>query len=432
MTMGDDEVKPNLLEAQFLASQKARLSNLTKSNANDEGNENLQAQRKSFWSAFKQACSTILIHLDGLYSKVHVTAQQRNESLAELQQITTMIRAIHHYTNHSKSTVLKTIMNSKTPNLTQKSDDEKEDNDDSIIPKYFHDFTMPDLPLADQRLVATELQRLKDKANVVQTTIMPKEKFCFRRYRAEMMKRKHQTHNVLQYDDHESKEDKTTGSQDDTTHNDDTTKALHEQFEGRFLTERNDLSLIVNSDGNVKINDNQEKEFYPEDEIHDMRREPKSFLLQNLTRCRILLKGTYESIHIIGAKDCNIRIINPIHGPVHVTNCHQTSIYIAFSRQLRIHDCTNVGFYIHVGSGPIIEGCRGMKFYQRDNCTGEHKGKNLYWDVKDFNWLKNNVKSPNFEVFIQDNNDEGHADHVAILDVEEDMQEAEESSDDEL
>ena len=292
MTMGEDEVKPNLIEAQFLASQKARLSNLTKSNANngDEENENLQAQRKSFWSAFKQACSTIRIHLDELDSKVHVTAQQRNESLAELQQITTMIRAIHHYTNHSKSTVLKTSMrSSKTPKSTQKNNDE-EDNNDSIIPKHFHESTMPDLPLADQRLVATELQRLKDKANVVQTTIMPKEKFCFRRYRAEMMRRKQQAHNILQYDDdHESKEDKPTGSQDDTTHNDDTAKALHEQFEGRFLTDRNDLSLIVDADGNVRKNANQEEEFYSEDEIYDMRQEPKSFLLQNLTRCRVLL-----------------------------------------------------------------------------------------------------------------------------------------------
>ena len=24
---------------------------------------------------------------------------------------------------------------------------------------------------------------------------------------------------------------------------------------------------------------------------------------------------------------------------------------------------------------------------------------NLYWDVKDFHWLKNNVKSPNFDVY---------------------------------
>lgn len=28
-------------------------------------------------------------------------------------------------------------------------------------------------------------------------------------------------------------------------------------------------------------------------------------------------------------------------------------------------------------------------------------GVNLYWDVKDFHWLKNNVKSPNFEVYTQ-------------------------------
>jgi len=52
-----------------------------------------------------------------------------------------------------------------------------------------------------------------------------------------------------------------------------------------------------------------------------------------------------------------------------------------------------------------------MKFYQKDLCNtrtpagggegGENfdPGTNLYWDVKDFNWLKNNVKSPNMDVY---------------------------------
>jgi hypothetical protein len=41
-----------------------------------------------------------------------------------------------------------------------------------------------------------------------------------------------------------------------------------------------------------------------------------------------------------------------------------------------------------------------MKFYQRDYFSnGEDslgQEDNLYWDVKDFHWLKNLVKSPNF------------------------------------
>jgi Tubulin binding cofactor C. len=97
-----------------------------------------------------------------------------------------------------------------------------------------------------------------------------------------------------------------------------------------------------------------------------------------------------------------------------VTNCQDTTILIPYSRQIRIHDCTNLSFIVHVASGPIIEGCKGIKFYQKDyrpttdlsggaiNNDVHPAGMNLYWDVKDFHWLKNHVKSPNFDVFTED------------------------------
>jgi hypothetical protein len=112
--------------------------------------------------------------------------------------------------------------------------------------------------------------------------------------------------------------------------------------------------------------------------------------------------GTYNSVHIVDTRDSIIRLKNPIEGPIHVTNCHKTKIYIPFSRQLRIHDCTDVSFFIHVASGPIIEGCKGMQFHEK-TCLGKYsKETNLYRDVKDFNWLKNLVKSPNFDVFSEE------------------------------
>ena len=55
-----------------------------------------------------------------------------------------------------------------------------------------------------------------------------------------------------------------------------------------------------------------------------------------------------------------------------------------------------------------------MKFYQcdyvsslsgkDDNKTNDEfeKEENLYWDVKDFHWLKNLVKSPNFTVISEE------------------------------
>ncbi len=119
----------------------------------------------------------------------------------------------------------------------------------------------------------------------------------------------------------------------------------------------------------------------------------------------------YNSVHLIDTKNTTIKIQSPVHGPVHVTNCIDTKILIPFSRQLRIHDCTDVSFIIHVASGPIIEGCKGMKFYQKDYSSSDRvsadessfdAGKNFYAEVKDFHWLKNNVKSPNFDVYTED------------------------------
>ncbi len=121
--------------------------------------------------------------------------------------------------------------------------------------------------------------------------------------------------------------------------------------------------------------------------------------------------GMYNSVHLIDIKNTIIKIQSPVHGPVHVTNCIDTKIQIPFSRQLRIHDCTNVSFVIHVASGPIIEGCKGMKFYQKDYSSIDSvsadgsafdAGNNFYAEVKDFHWLKNNVKSPNFDVYTED------------------------------
>ena len=131
------------------------------------------------------------------------------------------------------------------------------------------------------------------------------------------------------------------------------------------------------------------------------------FLKTNFFWCSSnISEGLHSSLHIINVKDTMIEIRTPISGPVHVTNCSSSQMRISFCRQLRIHDCNGVEFSIHVASGPIIEGCKKMKFYQqdyvsngRDNYENE---QNLYWDVKDFHWLKNLIKSPNFTVFSEE------------------------------
>lgn len=78
-------------------------------------------------------------------------------------------------------------------------------------------------------------------------------------------------------------------------------------------------------------------------------------------------------------------------------------------------------FTVWTRSGPIIEGCTDMVFMgnyylesevladNSDNVSGNGGtldvtnsaivvGRNMYWDVKDFNWLRALRKSPNFVV----------------------------------
>ena len=131
-----------------------------------------------------------------------------------------------------------------------------------------------------------------------------------------------------------------------------------------------------------------------------------------------------QSIHIVNASDCTIAAHRAVSGPVHVTNCHGTTVSTA-CRQLRIHDCTAVTFRVWVKSGPIIENCTKMVFrgdpidVRRDeDAVGDggnsggadpsggvchwDQAANMYHDVKDFCWLRTGVPSPNFTVVQRD------------------------------
>lgn len=69
----------------------------------------------------------------------------------------------------------------------------------------------------------------------------------------------------------------------------------------------------------------------------------------------------------------------------------------------------DVKFEVWVRSGPIIEDCEGMVF-EGTRCRrrlatggkgGGEEGRNVYWDMKDFNTLRTLHKSPNFVVIAE-------------------------------
>ena len=54
-------------------------------------------------------------------------------------------------------------------------------------------------------------------------------------------------------------------------------------------------------------------------------------------------------------------IAGHVDGPAHITGVRD-SVVVVVARQVRIHECENVDFYLWCGSHPIIEDCKGLRF----------------------------------------------------------------------
>ncbi|KAL2176620.1 tubulin binding cofactor C-domain-containing protein [Thermothelomyces heterothallicus CBS 202.75] len=92
-----------------------------------------------------------------------------------------------------------------------------------------------------------------------------------------------------------------------------------------------------------------------------------------------------------------------VNGPVHVTGVRD-SVVMVIARQVRIHECRNVVFYLHCVSRPIVEDCTGVQFAKAPEIfltEKEKKEANLYDQVDDFKWLKT-FSSPNWSLLPDD------------------------------
>lgn len=198
---------------------------------------------------------------------------------------------------------------------------------------------------------------------------------------------------------------------------------------------------------------------------------PKDVALTNLTDCTINLVHTSPlgAIHIKNLKRC-VLVMPPVSGSMLLHDCegctiigacHQvkktlvafllpfrdislclfkasrflTDAYFCFvcsflaytktSKQSRMHTSTNMDIYLHVTSEPIIEDCTDMRFapypYQEVLPTdqlltlfvaaGLRPEKNLFENVKDFNWLRQQ-QSPNWRLLDASEIRQGIAHHV--------------------
>eukprot|EP01112_Ceratiomyxa_fruticulosa_P014090 TRINITY_DN4011_c0_g1_i2.p1 TRINITY_DN4011_c0_g1~~TRINITY_DN4011_c0_g1_i2.p1 ORF type:complete len:393 (+),score=74.96 TRINITY_DN4011_c0_g1_i2:16-1194(+) len=140
------------------------------------------------------------------------------------------------------------------------------------------------------------------------------------------------------------------------------------------------------------------------------------FVLSHLVDCVIFILYPLTALRVDNLTNCTI-VSSPVEGSSFFDKCENCEFYLT-SQQVRIHNSHHSNFYLLVKSHPIIEDCNTLGFAPFDGvCEGlvewsplqeKWNEKNLgesskegynKWDkVEDFNWLRNDTKSPNWFV----------------------------------
>lgn len=74
----------------------------------------------------------------------------------------------------------------------------------------------------------------------------------------------------------------------------------------------------------------------------------------------------FSGMALRNAKRCVV-VTGNVAGAVHITGVSDAVIVVS-SRQVRIHECERVDFYLHCSSHPIIEDCGGVRFAPIPDC----------------------------------------------------------------
>ncbi|KAL2023687.1 hypothetical protein VTK56DRAFT_1401 [Thermocarpiscus australiensis] len=109
-------------------------------------------------------------------------------------------------------------------------------------------------------------------------------------------------------------------------------------------------------------------------------------------------RGSFASLTLKNIAG-SVILAGRIDGPAHITGVRD-SVVMVIARQVRIHECENVSFYLHCVSRPIIEDCKGVRFARAPEAylTEKEKNETNLWDqVDDFKWLKTTA-SPNWSL----------------------------------
>ena len=421
-------------------------------NTNDVGSKDSSNQ---FFSSFRRICTEFRSRLDLLllipstssstdgdapppvndtsyYDAAlayYATASRRNEGRTKLDTILRDVRSLQSHALTSSSSPFAATIDRNRGN------DEK--NDDNPLLRSILQTPMLDVTQTDMRLMSQEIDDILKRIDDASEIIHPKEKFVFRRYRKvlEEMGRSGcgghvSAHTVTAIT--RARDVSNAVSEDGAIDRRDSPLSNY----GGVLENKSNCTVEISSDGTVLVDEvgREMLRYYgaprPADAMHPPHvndggrrqsrpttaRESSSYLLRNLRNVIVLVHGSRPSLHLQHIRNCKIYVSEPTLGAVHVTDCH-SSIIRCSCYQLRVHDSRNVKFDVWTRSGPIIEDCTGMEFSGNYYSGGAREGgcnddgacgngmdgavvvgRNMFWDVKDFNWLRAFRKSPNFVV----------------------------------
>ena len=398
------------------------------------------------------------------------TAARRNEGRNRLDYILDNVRLLRRHCLSSSSVL---------PSTSKSGNDDITANNQPLLLSSILSTPMPDMTQTDVRLLSEEIDRLLKCIDEARAIISPKEKFVFKRYRKAMEEKSRLllgegANNVSSESQPSNIDEGDIRKETNVADNDDQDKETF-NHDGGVLENKSDCIIEIFPDDNIQVNkaSKSQIQYYSRPRRINSLHPPAfnnsnntqqhntsssssssgsmSYLLQNLTNVTILLHGSRPTLHIKNIHNCHIYVTEPTLGPVHMTNCHSSQIRCS-CYQLRIHDSINVKFGVWVRSGPIIENCKEMVFegdyYLEDGGGGGVGKNNMYWDVKDFNWLRTLRKSPNFVVVTPKeskiglkggehvNEKEGVganiSEQISLQEEEEEEEEEEEDSEDEL
>ena len=325
-------------EKQFLLSQQARLSNIERSQRIQHAEE-----LHTFWKFLRSKLAEWQERLDSLTSQE--TDNNKQQDLVDLKE------QLQLYQKHCLSS---------TPIIV------------------FDDWQVPDnLPLADIRLLHKEFSNCMTKWEQAKEIVSPKGKFTFRRYRQEVARRKACGIPIFENSTQKTTPLKASAHQSTPVQQ----QQQQEYTKGACIQNLSNATIEIDADGNVLVNK------------HSFLEMPKvsaaALLVQKIEHCSIEIAKPLVTLHIVQTNSTQIIIKGDFMRAIHVTDCHNGTTIQGRAQQLRLHESTDLTCHVELAAGAILEDCTRLVF----NTVDMNK-----MEVRDFNWLRTGIPSPNFEI----------------------------------